>query len=36
MKNTFVASLLGGPGVGKSTLTAAIFAKLKDHDIDKE
>ena len=36
MKNTLVINLLGGPGVGKSTLTAAIFAKLKDHDVDCE
>lgn len=36
MKNTIVVNLLGGPGVGKSTLTAAIFAKLKDNDVDCE
>lgn len=36
MKNTLVVNLLGGPGVGKSTLTAAIFAKLKDAGIDCE
>jgi deoxyadenosine/deoxycytidine kinase len=36
MKNTLVVNLLGGPGVGKSTLTAAIFAKLKDLDVDCE
>lgn len=36
MKNTIVVNLMGGPGVGKSTLTAAIFAKLKDHDVDCE
>lgn len=36
MKNTLVVNLLGGPGVGKSTLTAAVFAKLKDAGIDCE
>ena len=36
MKKTYVVNLLGGPGVGKSTLTAAIFAKLKDHDVECE
>lgn len=36
MKKTLVVNLLGGPGVGKSTLTAAIFAKLKDAGIDCE
>ena len=36
MKNTLVINLLGGPGVGKSTYTAAIFAKLKDAGIDCE
>ena len=36
MKNTLVVNLLGGPGVGKSTLTAAIFAKLKDAGVDCE
>lgn len=29
MKKTLVVNLLGGPGVGKSTTTAAVFAKLK-------
>ena len=36
MKNTIVVNLLGGPGVGKSTLTAAVFAKLKDAGVDCE
>lgn len=36
MKNTLVVNLLGGPGVGKSTLTALIFAKLKDAGVDCE
>lgn len=36
MKQTLVINLLGGPGVGKSTLTAAVFAKLKDANVDCE
>lgn len=36
MKNTLVVNLMGGPGVGKSTLTAAVFAKLKDAGVDCE
>ena len=36
MKETLVVNLLGGPGVGKSTLTAAIFAKLKSCNVDCE
>ena len=36
MKETLVVNLLGGPGVGKSTLTAAVFAKLKDAGVDCE
>ena len=29
IKNTFIVNLLGGPGIGKSTLSAIIYAKLK-------
>lgn len=29
-------NLYGGPGIGKSTLAAKVFAKLKDHDIKTE
>lgn len=36
MKKTLVVNLLGGPGVGKSTMTAAVFAKLKNLGIDCE
>ena len=30
-KKTFVVNLIGGPGIGKTTLSALIFAKLKMH-----
>ena len=36
MKDTLIVNLIGGPGVGKSILTAAIFAKLKDAGVDCE
>ena len=36
MKNTIVVNLLGGPGLGKSTTMAALFAKLKQNNIDCE
>lgn len=36
MKQSLVINLFGGPGIGKSTTTAAIFALLKLHDIDCE
>lgn len=36
MKKTIVVNLLGGPGVGKSTTMASIFAYLKRKDIDCE
>lgn len=36
MKNTLVVNLLGGPGVGKSTTSAWIFALLKQKGIDCE
>ena len=36
MKNTLVVNLIGGPGVGKSTMMAAVFARLKDLGIDCE
>jgi uridine kinase len=32
MKKTYIINLLGGPGCGKSTLAALIFAKLKLHE----
>ena len=35
-KNTLVVNLFGGPGTGKSTLMAAIFAKLKSKGYDCE
>ena len=31
MKKTYIINLIGGPGVGKSILSALIFAKLKLH-----
>ncbi len=31
-KKTFIINLIGGPGCGKSTLSALIYAKLKVHD----
>ncbi len=35
-RNTLVVNLFGGPGTGKSTLMAAIFAKLKSKGYDCE
>jgi nicotinamide riboside kinase len=34
--NTLVVNLVGGPGVGKSTLSANLFAKLKMSGLDVE
>jgi len=31
-KTTYVINILGGPGIGKTTLSALIFAKLKMHE----
>lgn len=36
MKHTHVINLCGGPGVGKSTMMAAVFARLKDLGVDCE
>ena len=36
MKKTLVVNLIGGPGVGKSTLAAHIFALLKEQKVDCE
>jgi len=36
MKNTIFINLFGGPGVGKSTLCAMIFAELKIKGVDCE
>lgn len=36
MKNTTVINLFGGPGIGKSTLMARIFAELKTQGFDCE
>jgi adenylate kinase family enzyme len=36
MKNTFVVCLFGGPGIGKSTVAASIFSKLKWMHIETE
>ena len=36
MKDTLVVNLIGGPGVGKSTLAAGVFAKLKNEHVDCE
>jgi DNA replication protein DnaC len=36
MKETIVINFFGGPGVGKSTLCAAVFVKLKVSGIDCE
>ena len=36
MKNTKVINLYSGPGTGKSTMCAALFAELKFRDIDCE
>lgn len=35
-KNTITVNLLGGPGSGKSTLSAGLFYKLKTDDVDCE
>ena len=32
MKKTMVINLIGGPGVGKSTVATLIFAKLNEED----
>ena len=34
MKETLVVNLFGGPGTGKSTMMAGIFAKLKSLGYD--
>jgi len=31
-KKTYIVNLIGGPGIGKSTISALIYAKLKLHD----
>ena len=31
-KKTYIINLIGGPGIGKSTLSALIYAKLKLHE----
>lgn len=36
MKKTIVINLFAGPGGGKSTLAAALFAKMKENDINCE
>lgn len=36
MKNTIVTNLYAGPGTGKSTMAAAVFAELKFRGIDCE
>ncbi len=36
MKDTLFINLLGGPGTGKSTLCAEIFAELKKNHVDCE
>ena len=36
MKKTLVVSFYGGPGTGKSTMTARVFAELKDLGINCE
>lgn len=36
MKNTLVVNLIGGQGVGKSTIMADLFAWLKWHNVDCE
>lgn len=35
-RNTLVVNLFGGPGTGKSTMMAAVFAKLKSMEYDCE
>ena len=36
MRRTIVINLFGGPGVGKSTLCASVFARLKIMGVDCE
>jgi deoxyadenosine/deoxycytidine kinase len=36
MRKTTVISLFGGPGAGKSTLAAALFAKMKESNVNCE
>lgn len=36
MKQTLVINLFGGPGIGKSTLAAALFARMKEKNINCE
>lgn len=36
MKNTLVVNLHAGPGAGKSTMMAAVFARLKELNVDAE
>jgi adenylylsulfate kinase-like enzyme len=36
IKNSLVINLYGGPGAGKSTLAAGLFAKLKEDGVDCE
>lgn len=36
MKNTIVINLFGGPGIGKSTLAAELYASLKKKNINCE
>ena len=36
MRDTLIINLLGGPGVGKSTTAAAVFAELKKAGLDCE
>lgn len=36
MKNTLIVNLIGGQGVGKSTIMADLFAWLKWHNVDCE
>ncbi len=31
-KKTYIINFIGGPGIGKTTLSALIFAKLKLHE----
>lgn len=35
-KKTKVLNLFGGPGIGKSTLAAALFAEMKNNDVNCE
>ena len=36
MKRALIVNIFGGPGVGKSTTAAAVFALLKLHNIEAE